>query len=228
MHEIRLFEEVAIDKALYLVLADLVTHRKSSTDVPIGDRLKCMKLPFLAEYPMFERRMKAFSFTFFKYEYGPMSKNVYEAWGDLQAVGCLQFTDNLRLKLTETGHSIAHAFIEEVLSQGKNRAFLDMLQATADEYGRLATPAILSRVYRMEVYIPELNQRLKIQDAPMGVNFTFALDDDEVEQKMSVDSGWLETLAIELNPRNKHSVTDALADYRLGRVLSHDQVWDPV
>jgi len=228
MREWRTADESLIDKALYLSLLDLVAHEKAERSAIIGNRIKCMKLPFLVEYPMFENRMKVFNLTFFQYEYGPISKHIYEVWGDLEGVDCITFIDKNWIALKEEGHRIARAFIGEVLGKSENQRFLRQLQDVAKKYGRLATPAILNVVYNMEVYVLDLRERLKIRDAPMGINFIYTLDDNEARLKLEVDQGWLETLAIALNPVNKHSVVRAIEDFHEGRVLTHEEVWSNV
>lgn len=228
MREWRTPDESIIDKALYLALIDLVAHEKSEGGTIIGNRIKCMKLPFLAEYPMFERRSKVFNLTYFQYEYGPISKQIYEIWGDLAGVGCIIFVDRNWIELRDEGHRIAHAFISDVLSKTENRTFLEQLQDAARKYGRLATPTIMNIVYNMEVDVLELGERVKVKDAPFGINFTYALDDSEARTKLKVDQGWLETLAIALNPTNKHGVVRAVEDFHEGRVFTHEEVWSNV
>jgi len=228
MREWRTAEEGIIDKALYLSLLDLVAHQKEEGGTIVGNKIKCMKLPFLVGYPMFEKRSKMFNLTFFQYEYGPFSKHIYEVWGDLEGVGCLAFIDKNWIELKDEGHRIAHAFIDEVLSRTENRIFLEQLQDVARKYGRLAPPAIMNIVYNMEVYVLELRERLKVRDVPMGVNFIYTLDDNEARSKLEIEQGWLETLAIELNPANKHSIVRAIEDFHEGRVLTHEEVWSNV
>jgi len=228
MREWRTPDESIIDKALYLSLLDLVAHQKTEKGTVIGNRIKCMKLPFLAEYPMFEKRSKGFNLTFFQYDYGPISKNIYEVWRDLEGVGCIAFIEKNWIELKEEGHQLAHTFIDEVLSQEENRAFLNQLRDTAERYGRLATPAILNIVYNLDVFIAELGRSLKVREVPMGMTLIYTLDDEDSSQKLKVSQNWLETLAIELNPENKQSITKAIKDYHQGRILSHEKVWGDV
>lgn len=228
MREWRTSEESIIDKALYLSLLDLVAHQKDEGGTIVGNKIKCMKLPFLVEYPMFEKRSKVFNLTFFQYEYGPFSKHIYEVWGDLEGVGCLAFIDKNWIELKDEGHQIAHAFINEVLNKTENQIFLEQLQDVARKYGRLAPPAIMNVVYNMEVYVLDLGRMLKVRDAPMGVNLIYTLDDNEAKSKLKVDQGWLETLAIALNPANKRSVVRAIEDFHQGRVLTREEVWSNV
>jgi DNA-binding PadR family transcriptional regulator len=222
MREIRDAGEAILDKALYLALIDLVTHRKGNEVV--GNRVKCMKLPFLVEYPMFEEKSKGFNMVFFQYEYGPISKHIYEIWRDLEEIGCIVFRDRNWIELTEQGHELAHRVLNEVLGARENEYFLNCIKEVADKYG--ARESVTPVVYAMEVYAQELGERMKVRDAPVGVTFTYVIEEEEARKKLNVPQSWVETLAIELNPSNIQSVTNALEDYRLGRILSHDEVWE--
>jgi len=225
MREERTPEEIIIDKALVLALLDRVVHY-SASDVA-GDRIKCMKLPFIIEYPMFERRIKGLNLTYFQYEYGPISKGIYETWRDLNHAGYLTFDKNLII-LTEAGHRLAHDFIGDVLQTEPNLFFFSELESTAKRFARLSTAWVKQIVYAMEVQPIEGGPRLKVRNAPEGTNFTRALDNKEAKQVLKVSQGWLETLAIELNPQNKQSIARAIEDFHQGRILSHEEVWGNV
>lgn len=224
MREERTPEETLIDKALVLVQLDRFAHYEGDI---IGDKIKCMKLPFIVEYPLFEQRLKAFNFTYFRYDWGPLSKGVYEAWRDLEAVGCLAFDRNL-LILTQAGHKLAHAFAKEVLQAPENLFTFTELENVAQKFARLSTPWVKELVYRMDVQPIEGGPRLKVRDAPIGTNFTRTLDDKEATQVLKVSQGWLEALAIELDPENKQSIAKAIEDFHQGRILSHEEVWGNV
>jgi hypothetical protein len=224
MREVRTPEETIIDKALYLALLDLAAHRKG--DVVVGNRIKCMKLPFLVEYPMFEDKKKGFNLVFFQYEHGPISKHIYEIWRDLEAVGCIIFREKNWIQLTQDGHNIASTFISEVLEDQRNSYFSERIKEIAKKYGEWGS--VTSVVYDMEVYAQELGRYMKVREVPMGVTFTYVLDDEEAATKIYIPPSWLETLAIELNPINVRSITNALEDYRLGKILSHEEVWERV
>ena len=93
----------------------------------------------------------------------------------------------------------------------------------AGRYG--TSPSVTGVVYDMEVVAQEMRRRMKVREAPIGVTFTYTLEDTEATKKISIPQSWLETLAIQLNPSNMQSMTSGLEDYRLGRILSHDEVW---
>lgn len=224
MREERTPEETLIDEALVLVQLDRFAHYKGDI---VGDKIKCMKLPFVVEYPMFEQRLKAFNLTYFRHRWGPLSKGVYKAWRDLEAVGCIGFDRNL-LILTQAGHELAHAFAKEVLQAPENLFTFTELENVAQKFARLSTPRVKELVYRMDVQPIEGGPRLKVRDAPIGTNFTRALDDREAKQALKVSRSWLETLAIELNPNNKQSIATAIEDFHQGRILSHEEVWGNV
>jgi len=220
MREARTDTEKIIDKALYLSLLDMVADVKGNI---IGDRIKCMKLAFLVEYPMFENRIKGFNCVFFRYDRGPISKNIYSIWFDLEKAGYIRIRNKNSIELTEEGHELAHEFIHDVLDTDANRFFFDAMKEVSNKYGRL--DSISSVVYDMEVFAIELNERMKIKNVPKGITFTLALDDADARNAISVSSSWLETLAIALNPSNKSSVDKGLDDLRNNRVIPHKKVW---
>lgn len=226
MREIRTPEECIIDKALYLVLLDLVAQKKGSA--VIGDRLKCMKLCFLAEYPLFEQRIKAFNLTYFNYDHGPISKHLYEVWKDLEGTGYISFVEQHRIELNDKAHDLTHDFISEVLAKEENKVVYNQLQATSEDYGKLATPSILNMVYDMEVCILDSGERAKIKDAPLGVDFIHILDDEDACSKVVINQSWLETLALELNPNNRQLVARAVRNFNEGCVFSNQEVWGNV
>lgn len=223
MREIRTPDECITDKILYLILMDLAARQRSGV---IGNRIKCMKLPFLVEYPMFEDKAKGFNMVYFQYEHGPISKHVYEIWRDLEEAGCIAFQNRIWLELTDHGHRVADDVISELLHVDQNSYFFDRIEDTAKKYG--SRDNITPVVYAMDVYAQELGSRMKVREAPVGVTFTCVLEDAEAVKQLRLPQSWLETLAVELNPANIQSVTNALEDYRVGRILSHDKVWESV
>lgn len=222
MREMRTTEEVVTDKALLLVLMHLAgTENKEAF---VGDRLKCMKLPFLAANHMFEQKAKGFNLTFFRYEHGPLSKGVYSAWNHLISLGLL-IEDRNGLRVTREGNTLAQAIFYDALSSQANRFFAETIENVASRYGHLSTPRIKQIVYDIEVCLPRSGNRMRIRDVELGEDIILILDRNEVRSALEFDAAWMETLAIELNPTNKEGLCSAFADYREGRILSHEEVW---
>jgi hypothetical protein len=222
MREVRRENEAIIDNALMLILMDLVARQNPAAFV--GDRLKCMKLPFLAANHMFEQRAKGFNLAFFKYEHGPISKGVYTAWNHLSILGFI-VEDRHGFSVTPKGRALAQAIFEEALSSQGNEFFRNTIKDVAEKYGHLATPKILQLVYDTEVLLPCSGIRKKIRDVDFGEDLIMVLEPNEARSILEVEPSWLETMAIELNPTNVAGLSKALRDYREGRILSHEEVW---
>lgn len=225
MREVRRPDEAIIDKALLLVLMDLVT-RKNQGDF-VGDRIKCMKLPFLASNQMFEKKAKGFNLTFFRDRYGPLSKAVYSAWNHLSMLG-LVVEDRYGFKVTSEGSALAQAVLNDLLCTQANNFFKQTIETVALRYGHLSTSRIRQIVYDMEVSLPRSGIRTKVRDIRPGEDIILILEQEEADLILDIDSAWMETLGIELNPMNKQGLTKAFADYREGRILSHEEVWGNV
>jgi uncharacterized phage-associated protein len=225
MREVRKPEEMVTDKALLLVLMDLVGSENEEAFV--GDRLKCMKLPFFAANQMFEQKAKGFNLTFFRYEHGPISKEVYNAWNHLILLGLL-IEDRHGFRVTPEGNRLAQAIFGDMLTTQANKFFRETIEDVAVRYGRLSTPRIRQIVYDIEVSLPRSGSRMKVKDIELGEDIILILDEDEAKLTLKLDPAWMETLAIELNPKNKEGLLKAFDDYREGRILSHEEVWQNV
>ena len=66
---------------------------------------------------------------------------------------------------------------------------------------------------------------MKIREVELGEDIILILDENEAKFTLELNTAWMETLAIELNPTNKEGLLRAFADYREGRILSHKEVW---
>jgi uncharacterized phage-associated protein len=221
VREERTQDEVIIDDALILALYSLAQDRSSQGTV--GDRLKAMKLVFLANHDMFRQQAKGLNCTFFRWDWGPMSNEVYRAWEQLIYAGFLEEEEDL--VVTPRGKEFAEAFLAEVLSLEENRFFLMAIRHIADEWGDKSRSEMLSAVYKVEISPVGSPLRMTVADAPRTIHFTEALDEHETKIALRVPEGWLETLALQLNPKATESVRRAQEDVREGRVIEGDEIW---
>jgi len=216
----RTFEERLIDSALSLVLLSQIPDGEA-----IGDRLKVMKLLFLTEYRMFTERAKGLNFTFYRWNLGPFSKEVEELWDALKVSGYLQ--EDEEFALTDEGRRLADAFQADVLEDTTNAYFNEAITSIAQQYGRQNRNEIMRRVYEMQVFDIE-GRRLRMRDASLGTVFTEALEPGEAKMIVTMDPGWLDTLAIALDPARRESLSRAMAQVRAGKTLTHEHVWPAV
>lgn len=222
MREERSDEEELADEALILALYHLVQNRTGEGSV--GDRLKAMKLVFLANYAMFSERMKGFNCTFYRWEYGPMSNDVYAAWDQLKRAGLLD--EEECISVTARGADLASSFIQDVLESEENRPFLRFLEDTARQWARKSRSTILTSIYNMEVTPLGEFRASRIRDMPLTAHLTEALDSGDANAVLHIEPGWMETLALAFNPESARSVERGTDDARAGRVVHGDAAWD--
>lgn len=214
-------DERLVDSALSLALLSHV-----QTEEGVGDRLKVMKLVFLADYQLFQQRAKGFNLWFYRYKFGPFSREVEETWDTLKQSGHLE--EEEEFALTGEGRRLAQAFWQDVLNRPGNALFHRALTNIAKEYGDLSRDEIMHLVYRMEVCDIEGHQYRQVHDAPQGTVFTRLLEDAEAKVVLLVDPGWLDTLSIVLDRSRRESLAHAVEQVRAGKVLTHGHVWPDV
>lgn len=203
-------EEIIIDRALLLTL-----YCATAEHGHLGTKLKAQKLPFLAAVPMFEADEKAFSLEFFRWNHGPMSKAVYDALEDFDALGFVSVSGYELSKPSAEAHQLARAFTDEVLKGNPQNDFcLRRLRSVARKYGEYSSFGLRDLVYDMKFTPLESNRKMTVRETPKTWHFTAALDAAEAVRTLHVPGEWLDTLAVRLNPHNYGSLKRASKQLR--------------
>ena len=210
----RTIPEMLVDRALLLTL-----YVQAARTGSVGDKLKAQKLAFLAAYPLFVKRIKAFNLEFYRYDLGPISTAIYENWSVYDELGLLPLKGNEFGAPSKIASELVDDFVAEVLARPKNRLVRDRIAKVALEFGRATTGAILDHVYGLKAATIEDPSKRPIREIPKYEHFTRVLDEGEAAAIMVVDSPWIDTLAIELIPENSRAIDRAVADLRAGRVF---------
>lgn len=216
-HEQRTADEVLTDTILFLCLMDRFVEFGDRGNW-VGDRIKVQKATFLAAHAMWERKDKGFNLTFFRYDFGPLSKQLYAVWSVLRGPSVECWFEEEEFGITERGRDLAQSFCEEVLSVGENKRYLAVLEDVAKRYTHKTSYDIQCHVYEMRVLPIGLQEEMTVEKTPRGYQFTQALDPHEAVSQLRVEPGWLETLAIIFNVKASASLARAEADFAAGRV----------
>lgn len=120
---------------------------------------KLQKLLFLMESSLSEKNERAFSYEFFMYDQGPISKGVYEDLESLIDSG-LVIEDEEGIRLSQTGKEINDQFQDTI---PKNISYA--IDHTIGEYALLKTHALVDEVHKMKVRLPS-GIIAKIEDLP--------------------------------------------------------------
>lgn len=120
---------------------------------------KVQKLSFLIESSLSEKNQRAFSYEFFMYDQGPMSKEVYE---DLESLidNRLVLEDEKGIRLSKTGEDIICQFQDTI---PKNISFA--IDNIIGEYASMKTNTLVEKVHKMKVRLPNGNIE-RIEDLP--------------------------------------------------------------
>jgi hypothetical protein len=201
--------------------------QEQAPDGAAGDRLKLMKLAFLAAYPLYVDRVKALNLRFFRWKKGPMADQVYDTWDDLVARRFL--LDEEEFIVSDEGVRLAHGFTTEVLGVPQNVQVLDTLQRVAGEYGALDTPEVLERVYHLRCYtLDSPGRQRQVKALPLGHEITGLLEEDEADSVLYVPPGWQMTLELAFHPDALRNLQRGIEDTHQGRVCGWDAMWTDV
>jgi hypothetical protein len=182
-----------------------------------GDKLRQMKLAFLASHALAAQRIRALTLEFYRWTWGPMSNQVYDAWTSLEQSGLMDSEEHF--VLTRRGADLAESFYAEVLMDERNVAVRQHVDAVANDWrGRPQTGPLLDHVYAMSIIPIAQKEPRTIRDIPRGVELLVPVPLDDARTTLSVPRGWLETLALVFVPGAARVIQMAVDDYRAGRV----------
>ncbi len=212
MADLRTLDEQRIDAALLLALWSRAAPAGSDD---LGDRLRLMKLAYLGARSCAERRARGLSTSFYRWRWGPLSNEVYHAWEQLAAARLLQ--DDEHIVLTEDGASLADDFYDEVLRSEENASIRAALDEVAERWrAQPSTGAIMDYVYSLPARSGAGNGET-ISSTALGAGLLKPLSARAAQSTISVDPGWLETLALLFNAPARARLREAEADFRAGR-----------
>ncbi len=214
MSAVRTLEERCVDATLLLALWARCAQDPSQD---AGDKLRQMKLAFLAAFRLQEERVRALTLSFYRWRWGPLSNDVYETWGMLEAAGLVNQEEHF--VFTRAGERLARAFYDEVLRDEPNALVRAVIDGVAAEWQPdPSTGALLRSVYAMRVRPLGSEQELPIEAIVEGTELLAPMPLGEARAALQIDSGWLETLALTLSPGADVPLRRAVEDFRSGRV----------
>ena len=178
-----------------------------------GDRLRLMKLAFLATHDLREQRFRALGLKFYRWTWGPLSNEVYSTWEALAASGLME--EEERFIVTEDGAELAELFGREVIGNEPNAHVRQTIDRIAEEWaGRMATKPILDHVYRMKVRPVDGDKKITVKQASMGTRLTEPVEGSNLAGSFEISNAWIETLGQYFSPSNDAVLLRAERDFR--------------
>lgn len=175
-------------EALADALVTLCLLDRSALEGPVGDRLKVVKLVFLATWEMFQNRWKGLNFSFYRYTYGPFTPQLYETWEELSWAGLLEIGSGPdgKIALTEEGRSLAQRVWREVFDLPRHRAFAEVLDRIAARHGGQDTGQILRHVYLLQAPPASGGRPVPIRDMASGTYITACLEPEDADLRLDI------------------------------------------
>ena len=197
-----------IDSPLTLAVYALSAKTLGDDNVCVGDRLKSAKLVFLVHYPLFEKAIKSFSFSFQIDRRGPFTEELWDTWDSLESGGYLDVPPSEQhlppgerrydpLKVTDAGFKRAYSFIQHLKSYPENDPILEQIRNTALHHGRKQTQEIADYCYELEVTPCGATKSARISDIDEGTFLTMNSSPSVTMGSIKVDEDWLTEFDIE-------------------------------
>jgi hypothetical protein len=189
--------------------------------------LKAMKLGFLLGYDLFQSKIKALNFEFYRYDWGPFAKEFYDSTEHYRRSNWAVLDEDSHLvAINDAGVSLAVQFKNEVLRLPENEAIYDSMHYVANQYGELTQGEIMDRVYAMKVYTLENpNQLQTIANIKHHRHFTRKLDSGEAKAALYIPEEWQISLSMSRNDEFRHGMRTAIKDVQAGREHPLEQLF---
>jgi hypothetical protein len=198
---------------LYLVKK---VHEKSKSYLGIT---KLQKLVFLAEKTLNEKGIKAFTYDFFVWDYGSLSKEIYLDHERLVENDIINQDENIAL--SKRGKK----FVEDVKEIfEKNRDILENIDSIIGQFADFGTASLVEYVHDLKIRIKGHKQPLKISDLNKGTDIISKIKEKDAEKTFEIDEPWIETVEILLDKEFYRAIKEAEMDAIEGRILQLNEV----
>ena len=205
----RSIRERVTNNLLLLYLID-----KTNQIGQLEDALKLQKLVFLAQKRLVDRKLKAYSYNFFRWQKGPYSADLSNDLNMLVNMGFVIWRRN-NIELTEQGKKILNA-CDDVFVE--NKTFLRHINLIIEEYATLDPEVIKDLVYDMKVMVPKIRKLMLIKQIPMKQLILFKSSDKKVRLIFHISKDWSATLELTFDEEALDSLKQAQRDAIEGKV----------
>ena len=212
-------DQALVDAAAMLVLWHRAAPQfdpEAHDDGTLGDRLRLMKLAFLAACSLSEAKIAGLGLSFYRWTWGPLSNEVYDVWERLERAGILH--EEEQWIVTEDGASLSDAFYGDVFHAEVNEQVRRAFDEIADRWrGEPWTSELMKHVYALEVVPVGGDSPVAVSDVPMASPIIQPIAPLAGGDVLDVDSAWLETLALAFSPLDTATLESAEDDFRTAR-----------
>lgn len=186
----------------------LTLYLLKHSDNRIDGITKLQKHTFAIQNEMEIRCISAISGEFFRWNYGPMSDEVY---GTSSFLVENDLVEDRALILTERGDKLLEDF-EYIIDN--NKEIFAIIDKYIDNFSHLNLHDLKERIYSMIVILAGDSEPKTIKDLPLGTTIIR----NKGFSSLNIDDDDLESLEIYLNEEMYQSVLNGVNDARSGRI----------
>jgi len=205
--------EMGIRERVTNILLLLYLIEKANSRGNVENELKLQKLVFLAQNRLIKKRLKAFSYNFFRWIKGPFSKNLRIDLITLREANFVKIRPN-KIELTKKANEVLES-CSELLDE--NEYFTNWIDHIIDKYAEFSPEDIKEFVYSMRVVVPRIREIMTIKDLPPSQLILFKTSDKKASLIFNIDKSWLATLELTFDKEALGSLAKALDDAAEGR-----------
>lgn len=150
---------------------------------------KLMKIPFMAQLESTEHGVNTFSYTFYRYDHGPITTEIYEDASQLHKAGLLNVPARGKcpISTTESGKRVL-AGLSDLYAE--NQHVCKFVEESAKAYAWMGFGALKSKVYDREVKVD--GEIVKVGDVPCYQTVLSRLDGNV--EHFRLDDDWIDSI----------------------------------
>jgi uncharacterized protein YwgA len=196
------------------LLLDLRAIQIASRKAKFDGLLMLQKITFVAGERYKESNQRVLNQSFYRWDWGPMSEDVYEDFSQMKELGLVQGEGDKEIRLTDKGQRVLVAATGLFQHEEKLVSKIDEVAA-----GVKNLDALLKDVYSMRVYVEELDKEVKISEIPQGVEMLSPLWESEAKETLELSNEWAETLDLLMDSETDSRIRKSMEDARKGKLL---------
>lgn len=175
---------------------------------------KFQKLTFIMQKEFLERNLSVFSAEFFKWDFGPMSGEVYKTNNFLVENGLIS---DRALVVTHRGNTLLDDFSYLI---DNNEYIFEIVDEFIEKFSSLNLPNLKEIIYSMDIIPENSEDPIKIRDIHHGTT----IFRNKGFESLDIDEEDIESLEICLDEEIYQSVMLGLEDARSGRISKLEAV----
>jgi uncharacterized protein YwgA len=176
-------------------------------------QLKVQKLVFLIQKNFVQRKLKGFSYNFFRWEQGPFSADVNNDLKLLKKSKLITWDDD-EILLTKQGADLLKE-CDEVFKE--NIIFNKPFESVVKSYANFTPEEIKEEVYKQNIFVPKIRKVMSIDKIPLKQLILFRPTIKKMKELFKIDEEWEATLELLLDKEGLVSLGNALNDAMEGK-----------